>query len=327
MPLVSVIIPLFNGGKYIERTLQSVFMQTFRDFEVIVVDDGSLDNGLEIVKAFAMDKPDCVKYLTHAGRKNRGIAASKNAGIRRARGEFIAFIDQDDIWNPVKLETQVVFLQDQEDVSLTYSRVGIVLGEQDPYEGHISGFVGHGKPHAARNMFSELLKENYIPALTVVARKEHLLAVGLFDESAPLHHYEDWLLWSKLAYSHKFYFVPDVLGYYRSHHGSVSAQRLSSGDDFLAEEHYIVALFHFLLNSESVNPHIVHRHLLKRIWLFFLRGRSWGVSAKKLRASGNVLVASFPTMRSHIEISLRLASLIPSSVAGFARQVRRKLKG
>ena len=96
-PLVSVIIPVHNGGRHLRAALESVFAQTYRPFEVIVVDDGSVDDGGVIAQSF----PD-VRYI-HQG--NQGVAAARNNGIEAAHGEFFAFLDQDDLWTAEKAPT------------------------------------------------------------------------------------------------------------------------------------------------------------------------------------------------------------------------------
>ena len=110
-PLVSVIIPVYNGARFLRAALESVFAQTYRPIEVIVVDDGSRDDSGAIAQSF----PE-VRYLRQ---ENQGVAAARNNGIEIARGEFFAFLDQDDLWTPDKLETQVGHLLSHPDLGYT----------------------------------------------------------------------------------------------------------------------------------------------------------------------------------------------------------------
>lgn len=110
-PLVSVIIPVHNGALYLRAALESVFAQTYRPFEVVVVDDGSIDDSSVIAQSF----PD-VRYIYQA---NQGVAAARNHGIEAARGEFLAFLDQDDLWTPEKLNVQMGHLLNNPDVGYT----------------------------------------------------------------------------------------------------------------------------------------------------------------------------------------------------------------
>jgi glycosyltransferase involved in cell wall biosynthesis len=110
-PLVSVIIPVYNGARYLRAALGSVFAQTYRSFEVIVVDDGSVDDSGNIAQSF----PD-VRYIRQ---ENRGVAAARNNAIAVARGEFFAFLDQDDLWTPEKLRLQIGHLLTHPDLGYT----------------------------------------------------------------------------------------------------------------------------------------------------------------------------------------------------------------
>ena len=113
-PLVSVIIPVYNGARFLRAALESVFTQTYRPIEVIVVDDGSQDDSGAIAQSF----PD-VRYIRQ---ENQGVAAARNNGIAVARGEFFAFLDQDDLWTPEKLERQINHLLNNPDLGYTLTQ-------------------------------------------------------------------------------------------------------------------------------------------------------------------------------------------------------------
>ena len=125
-PLVSVIIPVYNGARYLRAALESVFAQTYRPFEVIVVDDGSTDDSGVIAQSF----PD-VHYINQA---NQGVAAARNNGIEAARGEFFAFLDQDDLWTPEKLKSQIALHLSNPDLGYTLTQQQFFLepGESLP---------------------------------------------------------------------------------------------------------------------------------------------------------------------------------------------------
>jgi len=113
-PLVSVIVPVYNGGRYLRAALESVFAQTYRPIEVIVVDDGSTDDSGTIAQSF----PE-VRYIHQT---NQGVAAARNNGIEAARGEFFAFLDQDDLWTTDKLRVQVDYFLNHPDVGYTLTQ-------------------------------------------------------------------------------------------------------------------------------------------------------------------------------------------------------------
>jgi glycosyltransferase involved in cell wall biosynthesis len=113
-PLVSVIIPVYNGARYLRAALESVFAQTYRPFEVIVVDDGSIDDSGAIAQSFSD-----VSYIRQ---ENQGVAVARNHGIEAAQGEFFAFLDQDDLWTSEKLKLQVEYLLNNQDLGYTLTQ-------------------------------------------------------------------------------------------------------------------------------------------------------------------------------------------------------------
>jgi glycosyltransferase involved in cell wall biosynthesis len=118
-PIVSVIIPLYNAEKYISETLKSVLNQTYQNFEIIVVNDGSSDRGPEICQAFAQSHPDLqIRIISQA---NRGLPGARNTGIRSAKGEYLALLDSDDLWHPRKLESHIQHLQRSPLVGISFS--------------------------------------------------------------------------------------------------------------------------------------------------------------------------------------------------------------
>jgi glycosyltransferase involved in cell wall biosynthesis len=108
--LVSVTIPFFNAERFIGETIESVLAQTYSSWELLLVDDGSTDGSTEIAQAYAARYPGKICYLEHAGHRNLGVNAARNLGAHQSRGEFLAFLDSDDIWLPAKLETNVASL-------------------------------------------------------------------------------------------------------------------------------------------------------------------------------------------------------------------------
>jgi glycosyltransferase involved in cell wall biosynthesis len=119
-PLVSTIIIFLNGEQFIEEAIDSVFAQSFDGWELLLVDDGSSDGSTEIARRYAHTHPDRVRYLEHDGHQNRGASASRNLGIAAARGEYIAFLDADDVWLPHKLEQQVALLAAHPEAAMVY---------------------------------------------------------------------------------------------------------------------------------------------------------------------------------------------------------------
>jgi glycosyltransferase involved in cell wall biosynthesis len=118
--LVTGIIIFFNGEKYLEEAIESVISQTYNHWELLLVDDGSTDQSTEIAQQYAQQYPQKIRYLEHENHQNRGMSATRNLGISQAKGEYIAFLDADDIWLPQKLETQVALLDSKPEVGIVF---------------------------------------------------------------------------------------------------------------------------------------------------------------------------------------------------------------
>src|SRR5947199_3338239 len=119
-PLVSVILIFFNAEEFIQEAIESVFAQTYKAWELLLVDDGSTDGSRTIAGRWAAKYRERIYHLEHAGHENRGMSASRNLGIAKARGDLIAFLDADDVWLPYKLERQVAELGSHPEAGTIY---------------------------------------------------------------------------------------------------------------------------------------------------------------------------------------------------------------
>lgn len=197
MPRVSVVIPVYNSAHLIGRALESVFAQTFADFEVIVVDDGSDDH--EELSAVLARWGDRVRSVRQA---NGGPARARNTAIALATGDLIAFLDADDEWLPVKLERQVGYLD-------RYPETGLL------HTGLIGGAQTTGTTAPPRQAFCELFHTGFfINTLTVMVPRRVIEATGGFDERREVH-IEDWDLWLRIAADHPLGYIPEPLAYHR----------------------------------------------------------------------------------------------------------------
>src|SRR5689334_21837766 len=118
--LVSIIIPFLNAERFIEDAIESVRAQSYDAWELLLVDDGSTDSSTRLAQRYAQQHPQKVRYLQHDRHQNRGLSASRNLGISEARGEFIAFLDADDVWLPHKLARQRAILDSQPEAAMVY---------------------------------------------------------------------------------------------------------------------------------------------------------------------------------------------------------------
>jgi glycosyltransferase involved in cell wall biosynthesis len=202
MPKVSVIIPAYNTMDFLPETLESVLKQTFDDFEVIIVNDGSSDNIEEWASQLTEPR---VKLISQA---NQGPSAARNTGIAQAKGEYIAFVDADDLCEPSKLEKQVRCLDDNPAVGLVYSWIS-VIDEQGKATGRVITYDAQG------DVLREILVRNIIYCPSVVVRRCCFDTVGLFEPN--LRFNEDWEIWIRIASRYHFAVTKEPLVYYRQH--------------------------------------------------------------------------------------------------------------
>jgi glycosyltransferase involved in cell wall biosynthesis len=118
--LVSILIPFYNSERFLSETIESVLAQTYTHWELLLVDDGSVDRSTEIARAYAAKSPDKIRYLEHAGHRNRGLTCTRNLGARNSHGEYLAFLDSDDVWLPQKLSEQVRAMEAHPEAGLVY---------------------------------------------------------------------------------------------------------------------------------------------------------------------------------------------------------------
>lgn len=207
MPLFSVVITCYNYGQYLESSMQSVLEQTCSDFEVIVVDDGSIDNTPEVMERYLTNTK--IKYIRQA---NAGQPKAKNRGIIESNGKFIAFLDADDIWMPTKLEKQIALFDDPH-TGVVYSRRKWI----NPDAVEISG--NERKLHRG-NVLDKIFIDNFICFSSSVIRRAALDEAGFFDENLPMG--IDYDLWIRLAAICRFDYVDEPLVKYRTGHANLS---------------------------------------------------------------------------------------------------------
>ena len=195
MPLVSVVIPVHNRAGLVTRAVYSVLGQSFRDFELIVVDDGSDDDTAEVLGNFD-DK------ITVLCQSNRGVSAARNLGIRHAKGELVAFLDSDDEWLPQKLERQLAYFDPVDPCFVCHTdEIWIRNGHEVPQK----------KQHRKQGgrFFERALRLCLISPSSVIISRELLDSVGWFDEA--LQAAEDYDLWLRVTAFHNVHFVPEPL--------------------------------------------------------------------------------------------------------------------
>jgi len=216
LPKVSVIVPTYNRASWLEETLRSVVSQTFKDFELIVVDDGSTDNTSQIMQSF----PDA-QYFSMG--KNSGVSKARNLGLDYAKGEFICFLDSDDLWDERKLEVQLHWMKNNIDSQVCYTneiwiRNGVRVNPMNKHRKYTG------------DIFRYCLALCIVSPSSVMLRKELFDKVGNFDESLPAC--EDYDLWLRIAVKYAFHFIEEPLIIKRGGHADQLSRKYWGMDRF-----------------------------------------------------------------------------------------------
>jgi glycosyltransferase involved in cell wall biosynthesis len=207
-PRVSIVVPNYNQGRYVCDAIQSALGQTYRSFEVIVVDDGSTDNSREVVAQFG----DQVRYIWQ---ENQGLAGARNTGIRAAKGDLIGLLDSDDQWLPVFLETMLSLSDQYPEATVYYCRARGMNND-----GHDLPQVFGGPIISPEGIYQALVRANFLIPSTILTRRRAIMSAGLFDPTLRLC--EDWDLWLRLLPKATFVGTSECMARYRVHNTSLS---------------------------------------------------------------------------------------------------------
>ena len=214
-PLVSVIITTYNRREFVREAIESVQRQDFSDYEIIVVDDGSTDGTEEFLKEF-----NSIHYFYQ---KNQGVSRARNQGLKLARGDYICFLDSDDLWLPRKLSIQTKVMRKNREINVTYTdEIWIRRGKRvNPKKKHqkYSGWI-----------FKHCLPLCIISPSSVMLRREIFEEVGYFDENLPVC--EDYDLWLRIAARHPIFFIDEKLIVKRGGHNDQLSHRFWGNDRF-----------------------------------------------------------------------------------------------
>jgi glycosyltransferase involved in cell wall biosynthesis len=226
-PIISVIIPTFNYGRFVEEAIESVRQQSFSDWECLVVDDGSTDNTKQIVEKISAEDP----RVSYFYQENKGLSAARNTGIIESVGEFFQFLDSDDLLETRKLELQLDYLFSHPEIDIVYGdmryfssdnpleRLFSLKNSNRPWMPKISG--------KGKEILRHLLRDNIMVVNSPLIRRRVVNATGLFDEG--LNANEDWEYWLRCALN-EFNFVyldlPETLALVRHHPASMSKDPL-----------------------------------------------------------------------------------------------------
>lgn len=270
-PIVSIIVPVYNGIKYISKTLDTLLNQSFECFEVLLINDGSTDTSLDFIKELS-EKDKRIRVLDKV---NGGIANARNHGINLAKAEFIAFCDQDDFWEPEKLAKQMPLFTNV-NVGLVYSLITKEVTAPFKSQTVIKAQNGRG------SVFDSLIRENLVPTCSVIVRKSIIDRVGGFNEKKDLMGVDDWDVWLRVSLVADFDFVPEPLATHIYHGENYSANNnLMHNAELLC----LVELRKFILkrnlNVDADWPQIEHQINLKYYHYYLYEG-SFSLAEKAL---------------------------------------------
>lgn len=202
--VVSIVLAVYNGEKTIREAIESVLFQSYRNWELIIVDDGSIDKTSEIIKGY---KDERIKYIFQ---ENQGRSKARNKGIFLSKGDYIAFLDSDDIWLKEHLKREIEIFHTYPEIALVYSDIEII-----DENGKRMQFEIQWKPKRYSGLpINQLIEENFIPFSTVIIKKRILDKVGFFDIS--IDGAEDWDLWLRIVKEgYKIYYLDEITVKYR----------------------------------------------------------------------------------------------------------------
>lgn len=214
VPLVSVIVPVYNGARFLRAALDSALAQTFQDFEIIVIDDGSKDSSGAIADEYAARHPAKFVVIHQA---NGGLVVARNAGLAVARGRYMALLDADDEWLPHHLAASIAVLEKRAEIGLVHANIQRINTDGSKTLS-VKRFWNRGTDTFA----TVYLRREHVACSTVVARRDLIDRVGQFDEAFNRIGCEDRDLWLRCAFETEFVFIDDVHLRYRTHDENVS---------------------------------------------------------------------------------------------------------
>jgi glycosyltransferase involved in cell wall biosynthesis len=234
-PLISIIIPTYNRASFLKEAIESVLAQTYENWELIIVDDGSTDNTSELVKKFTD------KRISYLCQQNTGAPLARNKGIQKAKGDYIAFLDSDDIWLPQKIQKQLeVFKISRFNPGVVYTGIQYIDYKGSPKKRKKNSLY-------RGNIFYHLLRKNLTTTSAILAKKECFDECGLFDENLPCRQELDILI--RISQYFAIDYVPEILTLERIHEKRITADidKKIKGREMLFEKIYLHLKKHRIL--------------------------------------------------------------------------------
>lgn len=297
-PLASVVIIFWNAGQFLREAIESVFAQTCTAWELILVDDGSTDTSPGIAQEYAGHYPERVHLVSHEQHVNRGMSASRNLGVRHAQGEYVAFLDADDVWSPGTLEEQIAILEQYPHVALVYGTIQYWYSWTGKPEDRERDYIERlgvpsntvVKPPTLLPLF---LRDQAAVPSGLLARRQVIKRIGGFED-AFRGEYEDQVFCAKVCL-HEPVFAADRCWYrYRQHANSCVSIGLRTGESNSAREFFLNWLVKYLSEQKETDLHVwlaVHSELARyRYPRAFRRLQRGKLRIKQIRQSLRLLL-------------------------------------
>ena len=261
---VSIVLPSYNYAWCIDEAIDSVLAQDYKNWELIIVDDGSTDNSFEVIEKYAEKYPEKIKLFFHPNKDNQGLAEAYKLGLTKCDGEFIAFIEADDVWHPDYLSSKIPIFEKHKDIILVYNNVEM-FGEKDVINKKKKqlDYLFYGveiKKDAPFHAFKFLLNHNYIPTFSCfVLRREALIELNITEK---YNAWFDWWILAQISLKGKFYLQSEKLTKWRIHEKSydeVEAKILGDSNlvkkiDMIKRDIYNHMKNYIAVNQEKYDP-------------------------------------------------------------------------
>lgn len=314
---VSIVMPVLNGERYIGEALESIYCQTYKNFELVLVDDGSTDSTGECVKAFAGKME--IKVVRHPERQ--GIALSVNDGFRNASGDSLTFLDHDDVWFPDMLETLVSHLEQHPETGMVHADFQTIDPAGKVIEESVARCRNRSRPSG--HVFRELFMDSFIAASSVLIRKECIDRLGGFD---PTLLWGDYHLWLRIARHYRIDYIPKVVAKYRQHHtqSTRSLPAVRGGDELVA----ISAIKKILESYPEILQEIGEKTVRRRMACMYFGGAYYWFELGAFRNARLHLKRAIPLWPGNLTYyAMYAACLLKPSHANAMRQGWRRLRG
>ncbi|MGD8751439.1 MAG: glycosyltransferase family A protein [Anaerolineales bacterium] len=269
--LVSVIIIFLNAESFIQEAVESVFAQTYKKWEILLIDDGSTDSSTKVALRYEAQNPGQVRYLEHLNHQNLGMSASRNLGIQNSQGDYVAFLDADDVWLPHKLERQVAILNSQPEAAMLYGNALYWYS----WTGNPKDYQRDHKPDLGVQPNSLIEPPNLLPLYlkgaaavpcpcSVLVRRHALDRIGGFEESFP-GMYEDQAFYAKMALANSIFVSEECLELYRQHPDASTAIANRMGQEVNARQFFLQWLKRYLVEKGIKDPKVC-QVLNRELW-------------------------------------------------------------